>query len=95
MTESPSRRVEVTATEFRELFRSVSSWGRWGERDERGALNHLDPERVVADERLVRDGTTVTLSLPMNTKAADDNPEPADEVAPWSMTSGGPAPSTR
>jgi len=77
MTESPSRRVEVTAAEFAELFRGVSSWGRWGERDERGALNRLAPERVVAASRLVRDGTTVTLSLPMNTKAAEDNPEPA------------------
>lgn len=77
MTESPSRRVEVTAAEFVELFQSVSSWGRWGERDERGALNYLEPERVVAASRLVRDGTTVTLSLPMNTKAAEDNPEPA------------------
>ena len=77
MNESPSRRLEVTAAEFVELFRSVSSWGRWGERDERGALNYLEPERVVAASRLVRDGTTVTLSLPMNTKAAEDNPEPA------------------
>jgi len=77
MTKSPSRRVEVSAAEFVELFRSVSSWGRWGERDERGALNHLEPRRVVAASRLVRDGTTVTLSLPMNTKAAEDNPEPA------------------
>jgi kynurenine formamidase len=77
MIESPSPRVEVSAAEFAELFRSVSSWGRWGERDERGALNHLRPEQVVAASRLVRDGTTVTLSLPVNTKAADDNPEPA------------------
>jgi kynurenine formamidase len=77
MTEPDRPRVEVTNAEFVELFHSVSSWGRWGERDERGALNHLRPERVVAASRLVRDGTTVTLSLPMNTKAAEDNPEPA------------------
>ena len=77
MTEPGRPRVEVTRAEFSELFRSVSSWGRWGERDERGALNYLQPELVVAASRLVRDGTTVTLSLPMNTKAAEDNPEPA------------------
>ena len=77
MTESPLPRVELTNVEFVELFRSLSSWGRWGERDQRGALNLLEPERVVAASRLVRDGTTVTLSLPMNTKAAEDNPEPA------------------
>jgi kynurenine formamidase len=77
MTEPPRPSVELTSAEFGELFRSVSSWGQWGERDERGALNHLEPEGVVAASRLVRDGTTVTLSLPMNTKAAEDNPEPA------------------
>jgi kynurenine formamidase len=79
MTEPPLP-TEVTAAEFDELFRSVSSWGRWGERDERGALNHLGPERVVAASGLVRDGTTVTLSLPMNTEAAVDNPEPAVHI---------------
>jgi kynurenine formamidase len=77
VTDQPRPRVEVTAAEFAELFRSVSSWGRWGERDQRGALNHLEPGRVVAASRLVQEGTTVTLSLPMNTKAAEDNPEPA------------------
>jgi kynurenine formamidase len=77
VTDPPRPRVEVTAAEFAELFRSVSSWGRWGERDQRGALNHLEPGRVVAASRLVQEGTTVTLSLPMNTKAAEDNPEPA------------------
>jgi kynurenine formamidase len=79
MTEQPPR-TEVTAAEFGELFRSLSAWGRWGERDERGALNHLGPERVVAASALVRDGTTVTLSLPMNTQAAVDNPEPAVHI---------------
>ena len=76
-TESDRPRFEVTRAEFGEIFRTLSSWGRWGERDERGALNLLGPERVVEAARLVRDGTTVTLSLPMNTKAAEDNPEPA------------------
>jgi kynurenine formamidase len=76
-TEPGRPSVEVTRAEFAELFRSLSSWGRWGERDERGALNHVGPERVVEAARLVRDGTTVTLSLPMNTTAAEDNPEPA------------------
>jgi kynurenine formamidase len=76
-TEPERPRLEVTRAEFGELFRSLSSWGRWGESDDRGALNHLTPERVVEAARLVRDGITVTLSLPMNTAAAVDNPEPA------------------
>jgi kynurenine formamidase len=75
--EPPIPRVDVTAAEFSELFRSLSTWGRWGEDDERGALNRLQPEAVVAASRLVRDGTTVTLSLPINTKPTADNPQPA------------------
>jgi kynurenine formamidase len=77
MTDPHPQPVGVTADEFSELFRSVSSWRRWGEDDERGALNRLVPERVAGAARLVRDGISVTLSLPLNTKAASDNPEPA------------------
>jgi kynurenine formamidase len=79
-----ARAVQVTAAEFQELFRTVSTWGQWGENDELGALNRLGPEQVVAATRLVRDGTSVTLSMPVNTRAAPDNPEPAVHF----MTSG-------
>ncbi len=72
------RRDELTAGEFRELFETVSSWGRWGTDDERGALNYLTPARVLDAVRLVRTGETVTLSLPMNTQLGIDNPAPVD-----------------
>jgi kynurenine formamidase len=72
------RRDELTAVEFRELFETVSSWGRWGTDDERGALNYLTPARVLEAARLVRTGETVTLSLPMNTRLGIDNPAPVD-----------------
>jgi kynurenine formamidase len=65
-------------TEFRALFDEVCNWGRWSERPERGALNHLTPERVIAAARLVRSGVTVSLSLPLDTHPRIDNPEPAD-----------------
>jgi kynurenine formamidase len=68
----------VNESEFRALFESVCTWGRWGERGARGALNHLTPERVTAATRLVRNGVTVTLSLPLSTEARIDAPEPAD-----------------
>ena len=70
--------VRVTAEQFEALFRTVSAWGKWGEDDERGALNRITPERVAAAARLVREGITVTLSWPLNTTAAPDNPQPAD-----------------
>src|SRR5919201_6765038 len=70
--------IDLSSAEFRELFERVSNWGRWGPDDERGALNHLTPERVAAASSLVRDGRTVSLSRPLNTEREPDNPEPAD-----------------
>jgi kynurenine formamidase len=67
----------VSAAEFRRLFEAVSTWGRWGERDERGALNELTADRVVAAARLVQTGETVTLAMPMNTHPGPENPKPA------------------
>jgi kynurenine formamidase len=69
---------DLSADQFDALFRQLSNWRRWGEDDERGALHHLTPEHVVAAARLVRDGASVTLSLPLATEAAASNPEPAD-----------------
>ena len=39
---------DFSAEQFEALFRQVSTWGRWGAGDERGALHHLTPEHVVA-----------------------------------------------
>jgi kynurenine formamidase len=69
--------VDVRAEEFRALFKAVSTWGRWGDRDERGALNYLTPARVAAAAALVRDGVTLGLSLPLDTRASPHNPQPA------------------
>jgi kynurenine formamidase len=74
----PTDRIHVSAEQFGALFRTVSAWGRWGDDDDRGALNHITPERVAAAAGLVREGVSVTLSHPLNTVKAADNPEPAD-----------------
>jgi kynurenine formamidase len=68
----------MTLSEFKELFQAVSNWGRWGEDDQRGALNHLNADRVVAAATLIRSGRTISLSLPLDTHAGIANPEPAD-----------------
>jgi kynurenine formamidase len=69
--------MDVSAEDFAALFAAVSSWGRWGETDERGALHYLTPARVVAAAGLVRDGITVSMSFPVDTAAAAHNPRPA------------------
>ncbi len=70
--------VDVTAQEFADLFGTLQRWGKWGEEDERGALHLLTPDRVVAAARLVQNGVTVSMSLPVNTEEAPHNPMPAD-----------------
>jgi kynurenine formamidase len=70
--------ADASADEFRSLFQALCRWGRWGADDARGALHFLTPARVMAAARLVREGVSVTLSLPVNTIAEVHNPKPAD-----------------
>ena len=60
-----------------ELFEATKRWGRWGDDDERGALNLLTPDRVAHAATLVRDGLTVPCGRPLATAPAVDNPTPA------------------
>lgn len=45
--------------------RGIGNWGRWGPQDERGALNLLTPEAVLAATRLCKTGKVYSLSIPM------------------------------
>ena len=74
---SDERRVDVSASDFEALFLDLRTWGRWGDGDERGALNYLDAERVAAAARLVRSGLTVSLAWTLDTHQAPHNPQPA------------------
>jgi kynurenine formamidase len=69
---------DVTAEQFSALFDALRSWGKWGRDDERGALHLLTPDHVAAATATVREGMTVTLSLPLNTHVGIECPEPAD-----------------
>lgn len=71
-------KTSVSEQQFSALFDALCNWGRWGEDDERGALNLLTPDRVRKATTLVRDGRSVSMSLPLNTHAAIHNPVPAD-----------------
>jgi kynurenine formamidase len=69
--------VEMSAHDFRELFRAVSNWDRWNDDGERGAVNHLTPARIAAAARLVRTGTVFLGSDGTN----DTAPSTTDGVA--------------
>ncbi|MEV0403590.1 cyclase family protein [Actinoallomurus sp. NPDC050550] len=51
-----------------------NNWGRWGDVDERGALNLLTPDVVRAAASCVREGRPLSLSLPI--RGATSSPAP-------------------
>ena len=42
-----------------------NNWGRWGKEDERGALNLLTPEVVLAATQVCKTGVVYNLGLPI------------------------------
>ena len=48
-------------------FDELSNWGRWGDDDRLGTLNHLTPEKRVAAAGLVREGISVSCSWDIRT----------------------------
>jgi len=60
------------------LFESLKNWGRWGDDDEIGALNHLTPAHRAAAAALVSDGVTVSLAHDLPVRPTPENPYPAE-----------------
>ena len=58
--------------DFRELGKRLSNWGRWGAEDERGTLNLITPDKLVAAAGLVRKGAVFDLGIPFD----DQGPQP-------------------
>jgi kynurenine formamidase len=58
-----SRQTEIpTEEEVLGYFESLSNWGRWGEADRLGTLNHITPLKRVASSRLVVEGIPISLA---------------------------------
>lgn len=49
---------------IRDYIEQFSNWGRWGDDDERGALNFVGPEEIKAAAGLVRRGKVISMTLP-------------------------------
>lgn len=49
-----------------------SNWGRWGAEDEIGTLNFVGPEQVQAAATLVRQGKTISMTLPYDLRLPQD-----------------------
>jgi len=73
----PSRPVPHLTTADVDRFRTdLSNWGRWGDDDQIGALNHVTAEHRRAAAASVRSGRTVSCARPLPTEPALDNPQP-------------------
>ncbi|MBN1264671.1 MAG: cyclase family protein [Anaerolineales bacterium] len=70
-------RKKISLDEFDALFESLKNWGKWGEDDTLGTLNYITPQKVQEAAALVRSGRHVSMSIPINTEAGPDNPNPA------------------
>lgn len=76
MTDGNETRVPTEA-ELDAAFEALSCWGRWGEDDERGLLNLLEPAHRVAAAATVRDGVSISLAHDLGTAPTAENPYPA------------------
>jgi kynurenine formamidase len=53
-------------TDFRAIGQQLSNWGRWGDDDERGTVNTITPERLIAAAGLVERGAIFDLGIPFD-----------------------------
>jgi kynurenine formamidase len=70
----------LTSAEVKGILEKISNWGRWGKEDQRGALNFITDAKRAAAARLVKTGEIVSLSLPLATMTATDNPDPVKHM---------------
>ena len=74
--------------EVTKFHESLSNWGRFGERDQLGALNLITPEKRVAAAALVKSGRTVSCSRPLATEPGPHNPQPVRHLMLATVTEG-------
>lgn len=55
-----------TVDTLEDYYRRLCNWGRWGPGDERGALNHVTPDKTRRAAALVRRGAVFSLQLPLD-----------------------------
>jgi kynurenine formamidase len=54
------------ATDFRAVGERVRNWGRWGDSDERGTLNLITSDELIAAATLVQTGKVFDLGIPFD-----------------------------
>src|SRR3954451_16541756 len=72
-----AERTPPTAEEYQSWFDRFCNWGRWGDDDELGTLNHVTPDVRCAAAQLVQEGRSIALGRELDTRAGEANPYPA------------------
>ncbi len=70
------------------FHKTLSNWGRFGERDQLGTLNLITREKRTAAARLVRSGRTVSCARPLPTQPSVENPNPVQHHMIGTCTEG-------
>jgi kynurenine formamidase len=60
--------ITVGKAAIYEAAEKLSNWGRWGDDDQIGTLNHVMPEDIVTAAGLVRKGKSFGLGIPLDRK---------------------------
>ena len=76
-----------TSDELARMALELRNWGRWGEEDERGALNLITDAKRAQAAALVREGLSVSCARPLPVMPSMENPTPVQHH----MISGGDA----
>lgn len=82
----------MQAFDFDALFDRVSTWGRWGDDDQRGTLHHISDPAVVAAASLVRTGRSISLGHDLDRDPGPDNARPVEHRMTGYAAAGGTEP---
>jgi hypothetical protein len=58
--------IKVGKAAIAEAHQKLSNWGRWGEQDAIGTLNHVRPEDIVNAAKLIRKGKVFGMGIPLD-----------------------------
>ena len=58
--------IKVSKQAIAEASKKLRNWGRWGNDDQIGTLNHVRPEDIVKAARLIRTGKVFALGIPLD-----------------------------
>jgi kynurenine formamidase len=65
----------MKSTNFDYLAETVNNWGRWGNEDQRGTLNHIGPEALKSAAQTVQSGKLFSLGINFDKDGPQVGPE--------------------